>query len=117
MNHNHVTPLQAEMSHHKLRVWTKARSLVRLVSRVPIGDAELRNQASRAAKSVGCNIAEGAALDGASKKRHYKIARGSVIEVVAAYELAEDCGEQVPVDEVTELARAIASMLTGLIRK
>ena len=72
---------------------------------------------SRAAKSVGCNIAEGAALDGASKKRHYRIAKGSAVEVVAAYELASDIGETVPTDEVTRLGAAIASMLTGLIRK
>ena len=106
-----------ELSHHRLRVWQKARQLVRLVSKNPIGDAELRGQASRAAKSVGCNIAEGAALDGASKKRHYRIAKGSAVEVVAAYELASDIGETVPTDEVTRLGAAIASMLTGLIRK
>ncbi len=108
---------QSKLSHHRLRVWEKARQLVRLVSKNPIGDAELRLQASKASKSVGCNIAEGAALDGASKKRHYKIAKGSAVEVVAAYELASDIGETVPTDEVTQLGAAIASMLTGLIRK
>ena len=105
------------LSHHRLRVWEKARQQLRLVSKNPIGDAELRLQASKAAKSVGCNIAEGAALDGAAKKRHYRIAKGSAVEVVAAYELASDIGETVPTDEVTELGAAIASMLTGLIRK
>lgn len=106
-----------KLSHHRLRVWAKARELLRLVSKNAIGDAELRHQASRAAKSVGCNIAEGAALEGGSKKKHYKIAKGSVVEVVAAYELADDIGEVLPVDDVTRLAAAIASMLTGLIRK
>ncbi len=106
-----------QLSHHRLRVWDKARELVRLVNQHPIGDAELRHQASKAAKSVGCNIAEGAALDGAAKKRHYRIARGSIIEVVAAYELAMDCGETVPIDEIAQLGAAIASMLTGLICK
>lgn len=106
-----------KLSHHRLRVWVKARELLRLVSKNAIGDAELRHQASRAAKSVGCNIAEGAALDGGSKKKHYKIAKGSAVEVVAAYELASDIGETVPVDQVTQLGAAIASMLTGLIRK
>ena len=106
-----------QLSHHRLRVWDKARELLRLVNRNPISDAELRHQATKAAKSVGCNIAEGSGLDGAAKKRHYRIARGSTIEVVAAYELAIDCGESVPVDEVTRLGAAIASMLTGLIRR
>lgn len=104
-----------QLSHHRLRVWHQARELVRFVIRHPIGDAELRKQAGNAAKSVGCNIAEGAGLDGAAKKRHFRIARGSTIEVVAAYELATDCGEPVPVDEVTVMGAAIASMLTGLI--
>ena len=107
------------LSHHRLRVYGKARELLRLVSRCSIGDAELRSQASRAAKSVACNVAEGSALDGASKKRHYKIAKGSVVEVVAAYDLATDVGETVPVDEVSRLGASIeiSSMLTGLIRK
>ncbi len=104
-------------SHHSLHVWTRTRELVRLVVRCPIGDAELRRQASRAAKSVGCNIAEGAGHFGAASKRHFKIARGSVIEVVAAYELAEDCGETVPLEQVSTLSREIACMLTGLIRR
>ena len=107
------------LSHHRLRVYGKARELLRLVSRCSIGDAELRSQAGRAAKSVGCNVAEGSALEGAAKKRHYRIARGSVVEVVAAYELAADIGETVPVGEVSRLGAAIeiSSMLTGLIRK
>ncbi len=105
------------LSHHRLRVWAKARVLLRLVSANPIGDAELRNQASRAAKSVGCNIAEGAAHEGGMKKRHYRVAKGSVVEVVAAYELAEDIGEQVVLKEVTDMGAAIACMLTGLIRR
>ena len=95
----HYAKQREMLSHHRLRVWAKARQLVRLVGKSPIGDAELRHQASRAAKSVGCNIAEGAALDGASKKKHYKIARGSAVEVVAAYELASDIGETAPVDD------------------
>ena len=69
-----------KLSHHRLRVWDEARRFVRLVSKNPIGDAELRLQATKAVKSAGCNIAEGSALEGASKKRHYKIAKGSAVE-------------------------------------
>ena len=41
--HSKVTYLhQSEkLSHHRLRVWDKARELVRLVNQNPIGDAEL----------------------------------------------------------------------------
>ena len=108
-----------KLSHRRLRVYGKARALLRRVSRCSIGDAELRSQASRAANSVACNVAEGAALEGASKKKHYRIAKGSVVDVVAAYELAADIGETVPLDEVTRLGAAIeiSSMLTGLTRK
>ena len=53
----------SQLSHHRLRVWHYAVELVRLVHRQPIGDAELRDQAGRAAKSVGLNVAEGAAQD------------------------------------------------------
>ncbi len=116
-NEAHYARQRDKLSHHRLRVWEEARALLRLVSKHPIGDAELRLQASKAAKSVGCNIAEGAALEGVSKKKHYRIAKGSAVEVVAAYELAADIGETVPVDEVTQRGAAIASMLTGLIRK
>jgi four helix bundle protein len=104
------------LSHHHLRVFGVARKLNRLVFGRPIGHAELRRQAQNASLSVGLNIAEGAGQFGGARKRHYKIAKGSVIEVVAAYELAEDIGESVPVREVQDLGDAIAAMLAGLIR-
>jgi four helix bundle protein len=69
------------LPHHGLRVWWRSVDLVKLVKRSPPGHAELRDQATRAAMSVGLNISEGAALEGAAKLRHYKSARGSVVEV------------------------------------
>ena len=71
----------------------------------------------RASMSVGLNITEGAALEGAAKLRHYKIARASVVEVVAAYEMAGALGESVPLAEVLEHGRAIYAMLTKMIRR
>ena len=62
------------------------------------------------------NIAEASALDGGNRRRHFRIARASAIETVAAYELAEAIGEKVPVAAVRELAAAIAAMLTSLAR-
>ena len=90
--------------------------MVRLVFGNLIGNTELRNQACRAALSVGLNIAEGAGQFGGCRKRHYRIAKGSVIEVVAAYELATDIGETVPVEDVQRLGSAIAGMLAGMLR-
>ena len=104
------------LCHHRLHVWHYAIQLVRLVKAQPIGDRELRDQAERACRSTALNIAEGAALEGAAKRRHYKIARASGVETVAAYELAQALGESVEVEELTRLGIIIVSMLSDLIR-
>jgi four helix bundle protein len=109
-------PHTMQLSHHRLIVWHKAMELVRLVKQAPIGDAELRDQAMRACRSAALNIAEGAALEGAAKRRHFGIARGSACETAAAYELAEAIGEKLPVADVVSLAAEVAAMLTRLIR-
>ena len=105
------------LAHHRLIVWQRAVELVKLVQRNPIGDAELRGQASRAVRSVALNIVEGAALRGAAKERHYVIAQGSVTEVVGAYELAEALGENLPVAEIQHRGAEIAAMLFGVMRR
>ena len=98
-------------------MWWRSVELVKLVKRCPPGHAELRDQATRAAMSVGLNISEGAALEGAAKQRHYKRARASVVEVVAAYEMAEAIGESVPVTAVLAQSRILYAVLTKLIRR
>ena len=103
-------------SHHGLIVWELAVELCQLCHREMIHDAELRNQAQRAAKSVALNIAEGAGMIGANRGRHFKIAKGSVTEVIAAYEIAGAIGEKVPVADVVMLGDRIGGMLWGLIR-
>ena len=107
---------RAALPHQRLRVWHAAVELLSLVQREPPGDAELRDQATRAAKSVALGIAEGAALEGAMRVRHLKIARASAIEVAAAYELADTVGERVPRVRVERLATAVYAMLTRMIR-
>jgi len=108
--------VQPSLLHHRLRAWHRAVELVQLVHLHPIGDAELREQANRAARSCALNIAEGAALRGAAKRRHFVIAQGSLVETVAAYELAAAIGERVPVARVQELGAMLSAMLGGLIR-
>ena len=88
MKNNSIIP-SGSFPHHRLKVWHKAVELVRLVKQHPLNDAELRSQSSRAACSVALNIAEGAGLEGKARLKHFRIARGSLVEVVAAYELAE----------------------------
>jgi four helix bundle protein len=97
-------------------VWERAAALVELCARQPPADAELRQQTMRAVKSVALNVAEGAALAGRARARFFRTARASLVEVTAAYELAELLGEAVPTSEVAELADHIYAMLTKLLR-
>ena len=108
--------MRYRLSHHNLRVYDFARHLAGITHQYPLRDAELRNQARRAAISVVLNIAEGAGLDGRAGKRHFQIAKGSALETVAAYELAADLGESVPLDRVLRVGHTVASMLTKLVR-
>ena len=108
--------MRYRLSHHNLRVYDFARHLASIAHRYPLRDAELRNQARRASISVVLNIAEGAGLDGRASKRHFQIAKASALETVAAYELASDMGESVPLDRVLRVGHSLASMLTRLVR-
>ena len=76
----------------------------------------LRRQAERAVDSIALNIAEAAGLDGKRNKSQFRIARGSALEVVAAYELANAYGESVPLDEVIREGTAVVAMLSRLGR-
>ena len=60
-------------------------------------DRELRNQALRAAKSVCLNLAEGAGrVTRADKARAYTVARGELVEAIAAVEIAHESGDARP---------------------
>jgi len=90
--------------------------LVQICCTRPPQDAELRNQATRAAKSVALNIAEGAPLKGRSRRRFFQIAQASLVEVAAAYELAAAIGEEVHTAGIDEEVDAIYAMLSRLMR-
>ena len=106
-----------KLNYRRFLVWERAVELVRVVGRRPPGDSELRRQALRAATSVGLNIAEGCGVVGAMRRKHFRIARGSVAEVAAAYDLAAALGERVPAEQVADLANQLAAMLSALIRR
>ena len=88
--------------------------MARLCSKRPPRDLELRDQALRAAKSVALNIAEGASLSGRSRSRYFRIARASLVEVAAAYELAEALGDKPP--DIANLIDETYAMLTKLMQ-
>ncbi len=104
------------LSHHRLRVYWRALDLAKLVHDNPIARATLRRQADRAADSVALNIAEAAGLDGRRNKAQFMIARGSALEVVASYELADAYGQVLPVDDIRGQGHAVVSMLSRLCR-
>ena len=57
------------------------------MSRFPPGDADLADQARRAARSVTLTIAEGMAAVGAVRRNHLRIALGSAAETCAVLDL------------------------------
>ncbi len=108
---------RARLTHHSLRVWREALELVKLTRAAGIRDAVVRDQAHRAAVSVALNLAEGAGRVGKTRLQHFSFARGSVVELVAAFEIAEALGENVAVEEVRERGAAVSRMLSGLLRR
>ena len=81
-------------------------------ARFPRGQADLRDQAVRASRSVALNIAEGRARGGRAGKNHYRIALGSAAETCAALDLAT-VGSA---GDLQEKLRRIGAMLSRLAR-
>jgi len=84
-----------------------------------ISDTKLRDEAERAAKGTCLNIAEGAGRSSrADKARAYAIARGELVEAIAAVEIASMCGRanRDAVPRVVEVGNKLYAMLTHLIR-
>jgi four helix bundle protein len=91
---------------------------LRAVQDARVRDRELRVQALRAAKSVCLNIAEGAGrVTRADKARAYTVARGELVEAIAAVEIAHESrdahGEAVT--RVLALGAALYAVLTKLV--
>jgi four helix bundle protein len=91
----------------RLDIYNVARDLAVLVHASRIGDAELRDQATRAASSVFLNLCEGLPSDAPGiRRRHFGIANGSLHELVAALDLAAAIGAIAP--EPAARAQALA---------
>ncbi len=92
-----------------------ARSLAARVCAASIRDAELRDQATRAAKSAFLNLSEGLPSDRpAVRLKFFDLADGSLHETVAAVDLAEAIGA-VDVARSAEI-HAEASRLRAVLR-
>jgi four helix bundle protein len=113
-----------KLNHQKLQVYTVARQFVfecyRLTKSLPTDEKfGMISQIRRAALSVHLNVAEGASRKSeAERKRYYEVARGSVIEIDAALDVANDLEYLVTID-TSKLGAAMIScfkLLTGLIQ-
>ena len=102
----------------RLDVYKVALELASLVSAAQIGDGELRDQATRAVKSVFLNLSEGLPAQSAGvRRRHFTAANGSLHEVVAAVDLAAAIGAIAPETAARSqaLALRVKQMLWRLI--
>ena len=87
MNNDTLLPFQ------RLDIYKAAKELAHLVHQSPLRDAELRDQARRASKSVFLGLCEGLPSDSTGiRRRHFDIANNSLHEVVGAVDLAEAIG-------------------------
>ena len=84
------------LNHQKLDIYTASREFVmetyKLTKLLPSSEKfGMITQLRRAALSVHLNIAEGASRKSEiERKRYYEVARGSVIEIDAALDIAND---------------------------
>ncbi len=103
----------------RLDCYRVARDLAALVHHAAIRDAELRDQATRAAKSAFLCLCEGLPSDRpAVRRKYFDEARGSLHEAVAACDLACAIGAlgAEAAAEVQALGLRLRRMLRALIR-
>jgi len=109
----HLFPFQ------KLDVYVAAKELARRVQVARIADAELRDQATRAAKSAFLCLCEGLPNEGVAMRRKYFVmANNSLHETVAAVDLAAALGALAGSDaaEIQGLGLRVKRMLRALMR-
>src|SRR5688572_2100823 len=106
------------LSFQKLDVYIAARELAVLIHRAKIADAELREQATRAAKSTFLRLCEGLPNEGAAmRRRYFTIANDSLHEAIGAVDLAAAIGAMRAEDArgAHALGARIKPMLRGLL--
>ena len=103
----------------KLDCYQVAKAIAVRVHEARIGDSELRDQATRAAKSTFLRLAEGLPNEGAGMRRKYFVeSNNSLHEVVAAVDLAAAIGAIGPAvaDEIIDLSARLKPMIRALLR-
>ena len=96
-----------------------AKAIAVRVHEARIGDAELRDRATRAPKSTFLRLAEGLPNEGAGMRRKYFVeSNNSLHEVVAAIDLAASIGaiEPAVAAEIIDLSARLKPMIRALLR-
>jgi four helix bundle protein len=109
--------VEARLPFQSLDVYVAARELAAVVHEARVSDAELRDQATRAAKSVFLNLCEGLPSDsGPMRRKHFALANGSLHELVGALDLACAIGAlgPAPAARAQGLAVRVKRMLRAL---
>lgn len=112
-------PAPQSFAFQRMDVYVAAREYAVLVHRSAITDAELRDQATRAAKSCFLALAEGLPHESVGQRRRYfATANASLHEAVAAVDLAGAIEAVAPerAREAQELALRVKRMLRALMR-
>jgi four helix bundle protein len=100
----------------RLDVYKACKELARMVHQAQIRDGELRDQATRGAKSVFLGVCEGLPSDSSGiRRRHFEIANNSLHEVVGAIDLAEAIGALS--SDVGQEILSLATRVKRMIRK
>jgi four helix bundle protein len=110
---DHLLPFQ------KLDIYRVARELVQRVTDAKIRDNELRDQATRAAKSTFLRLCEGLPHNGvAMRRKYFRESQGSLHETVGAMDAARVLGVVSAADAraAQELGFRLRGMLHGLMR-
>jgi len=114
---DHVS--QPSLPFQRLDVYVAARELAALVHSASISDAELRDQATRAAKSCFLALAEGLPHESPGQRgRYFATAKASLCEAVAALDLAVSIGAAAPDSASAALALALRmNRMLGVLRR
>ena len=113
-----------QLNHQKLNVYQASRKFVfecyKLTNTLPPEEKfGMISQIRRAELSVHLNIAEGASRKSeVERKRYYEIARGSIIEIDAALDIAHglDYLNNINLEIVGEIMIECFKMLSGFIK-
>ena len=112
-----------QLNHQKLDVYKFSKTFVlecyKLTKYLPSDERfGMISQIRRAALSVHLNIAEGSSRKSeVERKRYYEVARGSVIEIDAALDIASELQylENIKLDRLSEYMIQTFKTLSGLI--